>query len=149
MRVFLYSIWLPIAVLVIFVMRATVFGTVDSRLIEDFLSISNLLYLFAVTWPCGLPLTFVLMRLHRHSRIATGILIVLLVPLSGLFAMYGGLFGPFGTLIYSASASIPAWVVWGIYALLEYRRRPDVTDDIDELKALPDESKGRKQKLLK
>ena len=121
-RTFLYSFWLPVAIVVISIVRFIHLDAMDNQILENFFDPRRLALLVFLTWPCGMPLTSALRRLFRRSRTVTYILAVILVPLSAYFALYGGLFGPFGVVTYSISASIPAWIVLGIYAFFERRQ---------------------------
>ncbi len=122
MRAFLISIWLPISVFVISYTRLAMMGESAGPSLAQFFDPYATLLLIFVTWPCGVPLTIALMKLYRRNRITSYILTVLLVPLTGMFALFGGLFGPFGVAAYSVVASTPAWVVLGIITLFQHRR---------------------------
>ena len=40
------------------------------------------------------------------------ILFIVFAPITCLFSLMGGLFGPIGIILYCLVASIPAWLVW-------------------------------------
>ena len=117
---FLYSIWLPFAVLALSILRFGVDGWID---FEDLLNrLHQLLLLFVWTWPCGLPLTIAMQKIYRRNKPAAYVTGIILIPVSALFATTGGLFGPIGVALYSAVASIPAWITLGLMVLIKWCR---------------------------
>ena len=123
MKTFLISIWLPFSILLISFVRFVQFNGFHRFEIVEFFDIYHILLLFIMAWPCGIPLTYALRKIYRHHRVIAYILTVLLIPVSGFFALTGGLFGPIGIALYSLVASLPAWIVLGIFALFESRRK--------------------------
>ena len=122
-RTFLYSIWLPIAILLISAIRLMYLAsTAHHPGVAEFFDATGVTLLVIMTWPCGVPLTIALRKLYKRNRIATYVLGVILVPLSAVFALFGGLFGPFGVAAYAIIASLPAWIVLGILTLIQHRR---------------------------
>jgi len=127
-RTLLLSIWLPISVLVLFVLRFGIeiwtgsdgLGFHISQIGTLFLQIGML---FLVAWPCGIPLTVALQKTFRRSRITAYILGVFLIPISALAATVGGLLGPLGVFGYVVFTSIPAWIALGI---LYIKQRPKI-----------------------
>ena len=129
-RTLLLSIWLPISVLVLFVLRFGIeiwtgsdgIGFHSSQIGTLFLQIGML---FLVAWPCGIPLTAALQKTFRRSRITAYILGVFLIPISAFAATVGGLLGPLGILGYVTFVSIPAWIVLGI---LYIKQKPKIRE---------------------
>ena len=117
---FLYSIWLPFAVLALSILRFGVDGWISFEDLPD--RLSHLLRLFIWTWPSGLPLTIVIQKIYRRNKPAAYVTGIILIPVSALFATTGGLFGPIGVFLYSAVASIPAWITLGLMALIKWYR---------------------------
>ena len=106
-----FSLWLPVAVLVVSLAR---FG-IDGEGMGP--SPIDILMLFVFTWPAAFPLTLAVRLIHSRSRIVAYICAALL----GVGAVYGvivgGLLGPFGVVVYALVASVPAWIVLGILAV--------------------------------
>ena len=120
-RTFLISIWLPISVLVLFVLRFGIEIWTGSDGIGFYINQIGMLFLIA--WPCGIPLTAALQKTFRRSRITAYILGVFLIPISALAATVGGLLGPLGVFGYVAFVSIPAWIALGI---LYIKQKPKI-----------------------
>ena len=122
-RTFLYSIWLPITVIVLAIIRLLDVQTeADRDLVETILSFEHIAYLFVIAWPCGIPLTFALRQLYHRARNTSFVIGIILIPLSGLAVVIGGLLGPFGIAFYAIIASLPAWIVLGIVYFIQRRR---------------------------
>ena len=127
-RTLLLSIWLPVSVLVLFVLRFGIEILTGSNAIGFHISQIGTLFLqigmlFLVAWPCGIPLMVALQKIFRRSRITAYILGVFLIPISALAATVGGLLGPLGILGYVAFVSIPAWIALGV---LYIKQRPKI-----------------------
>ena len=111
-RTLLLSIWLPISVLVLFLLRFGIERWIGHHGIGFHLSQIGMLFL--VAWPCGIPLTVALQKIFRRGRITAYILGVFLIPISAMAATVGGLLGPLGIFVYVTFVSIPAWIALGI-----------------------------------
>ena len=127
-RTLLLSIWLPISVLVLFVLRFGIeIWTGSDGLGFHISQIGTLIFqiglLFLVAWPSGIPLTVALQKTFRRNRITAYILGVFLIPISALAATIGGLLGPLGVFGYVTFVSVPAWIALGI---LYFKQRPKI-----------------------
>ena len=115
------SLWLPIGVVVLSVIRFGFDPSVSTGFVPMLFSLPAMVFGLVVAWPGGIPLTRALERLHPVSRPATYACAAVLCPLSVGAATIGGLFGPLGIWIYAGIVSLPAWLVlW----LLRWRRPP-------------------------
>ena len=117
----LYSVWLPVSILVLSLIR---FGIEGWSSFDDLQSgLATIGWLFLLTWPCGLPLTIALRKLYRRSRAIAYLTAVVLIPLSAVAAITGGLLGPIGILGYTAVFSLPAWLILCISHLRQQWRQ--------------------------
>ena len=114
------SLWLPIGVVVLSVIRFGFDASVSTGFVPMLFSLPAMAFGLVFAWPGGIPLTRALERLHPVSRPATYACAAVLCPLSVGAATIGGLFGPPGIWIYAGIVSLPAWLVlW----LLRWRAR--------------------------
>lgn len=121
-RTLILSLWLPIGVVLLAVIRFG-FGPVSPEgLVPMLFSLPAMVIGLAFAWPGGIPLTLALQRLHAHSRPATIACGAVLCPLTVGAATIGGLFGPLGIWIYAGVVSLPAWLV--LWFLQRRARRP-------------------------
>ena len=106
-RIVIFSLWLPVLVIVVTAAR---FGLDDFNRSAEW---SSFIKLFAWAWPAAIPLTLAVGLLHRRSRIlAYGCALVL--GIASIFtAIFGGLFGPAGVIGFTVFASLPAWLILG------------------------------------
>ncbi len=117
----LYSLWLPISVMVMFTIRFGFDALLhEEQLFDEHLSIG--LFLLP-TWLSGLFLTIALQCTHRINKPAAYISGIVLVPASVLLVTFGGLFGPIGIIVYALAASLPAWLVFGIFKLVQHFKK--------------------------
>ena len=116
----LLSLWLPIGVVVLSVIRFGFDPSFSTGFVPMLFSLPAMVFGLVFAWPGGIPLTRALERLHPVSRPATYACAAVLCPLSVGAATIGGLFGPPGIWIYAGIVSLPAWLVlW----LLRWRAR--------------------------
>ena len=114
------SLWLPIGVVVLSVIRFGFDPSFSTGFVPMLFSLPAMVFGLVFAWPGGIPLTRALERLHPVSRPATYACAAVLCPLSVGAATIGGLFGPPGIWIYAGIVSLPAWLVlW----LLRWRAR--------------------------
>ena len=100
------SLWLPIGVVVLSVIRFGFDPSFSTGFVPMLFSLPAMVFGLVFAWPGGIPLTRALERLHPVSRPGA--------------ATIGGLFGPPGIWIYAGIVSLPAWLVlW----LLRWRAR--------------------------
>ena len=122
-KTFLYSVWLPITVIILTALRFGIlqewqgFGAFN---ILEFVVQIAMLFLFA--WPSGIPLTLAIQKLHRRARNTSFFLAIIFVPLSAYAVIIGGLFGPIGMFAYAAVASVPTWMILGIVTAFQRHR---------------------------
>ena len=114
------SLWLPLGVLVLSVIRFGLDPGFAPGIVQTLVSVPAMIIGLAFTWPGGIPLTRALERLYPLSRPATYVCAAVLCPLTVGAATVGGLFGPPGIWIYAGIVSLPAWLV---LALLKWRAR--------------------------
>ncbi len=122
-KTFLYSVWLPIAVVILTALRFVVFQ--EERGFNEFNLlgfIAQIAVLFLFAWPSGIPLTLALRKLHRRARNTSFFLAIIFVPLSAYAVIIGGLFGPIGIFAYAAVASVPTWLILGIVTAFQRHR---------------------------
>ena len=114
------SLWLPIGVVVLSVIRFGFDPSFSTGFVPMLFSLPAMVFGLVFAWPGGIPLTRALERLHPVSRPATYACAAVLCPLSVAATTIGGLFGPPGIWIYAGIVSLPAWLVlW----LLRWRAR--------------------------
>ncbi len=116
-RTILYSLWLPLLVVGISVVR---FGFQFVISGPDF---NQFLALFALGWPAAVPLTLAVRLVHRRSRVLALLCALVLGPVALVGAIVGGLLGPIGVVVYPVVASLPAWALLGILALTQRGKR--------------------------
>ena len=114
-RAILFALWLPVAVLLVSLLRFGVEGMVT-------MEATAFVQLVFPGWPSGIPLTLAVLLLHRRVRSLAYAGAVVLAPFSVLAFILGGLLGHIGVLVYAVVVSLPAWVALGIVALLQSRR---------------------------
>ena len=112
-RTVLFALWLPVAVLVVSLLRFGVEGMVT-------MDAMSFVQLVVFGWPSGIPLTLAVLLLHRRVQLVAYVCAVVLAPFSVLAFILGGLFGPF-VLAYVLVVSLPAWIALGIVVLLQSR----------------------------
>ena len=115
-RAILFALWLPVAVLVVSLVR---FGFEGMMTMEAL----SFVLLVVLGWPSGIPLTLAVLLLHRRVQLAAYVCAVVLAPVTVPAFIMGGLLGPF-VLVYVVVVSLPAWVALGIVALLQSRHSP-------------------------
>ena len=115
-RTVLFALWLPVAVLVVSLLRFGFEGMVT-------MDATSFLQLVILGWPSGIPLTLAVLLLHRRVQLPAYVCAIVLAPLSVLAFILGGLLGPL-VLVYVLIVSLPAWVALGVVALLQSRRSP-------------------------
>ena len=109
------SLWLPLGVGVLSVIRFGFDPSVPTDFVSLLFSLPAMVFGLVFAWPGGIPLTRALERLHPVSRPATYACAAVLGPLSVAAATIGGLFGPPGIWIYAGIVSLPAWLVlWSL-----------------------------------
>ena len=116
-RTILYSLWLPLLVVGISVVR---FGFQFGISGPD---LNQFLMLFALGWPAAVPLTLAVRLVHRRSPVLAIVCALVLGPVALAGAIMGGLLGPVGVVGYPVAASLPAWVLLGILALTQRGKR--------------------------
>ena len=104
-------LWLPLAVLVVSLARFGIGGVGMGP------SATDMLLLFAFTWPAAFPLTLAVRLLHNRSRIVAYVCGALLGAGAVYGVIVGGLLGPVGVIGYALAASVPAWIVLGVLAI--------------------------------
>ena len=114
------SLWLPIGVVILSVLRFGRIPGLSLDVVPMLFSLPAMVFGLALAWPGGIPLTRALERLYTLSRPATYACAAVLAPLTVGAATIGGLLGPIGIWIYAGIVSLPAWLVlW----LLQRRAR--------------------------
>ena len=96
------SLWLPIGVVVLSVIRFGFDPSFSTGFVPMLFSLPAMVFGLVFAWPGGIPLTRALERLHPVSRPATYVCAAVLCPLSVGAATIGGLFGPPGRRIIEA-----------------------------------------------
>ena len=118
LRTVLCSLWLPLLVVVISVIRfgPGMLGPGSPA------ELQQLLVLFALAWPSAIPLTLALRLLHRRARILAYACAVIFGLLSCFAVIVGGLLGYPGVVIYTVAVSLPVWAILGVFALANKRK---------------------------
>ena len=122
-RTILWSLWLPISILVVFAVGDFSFGIYDDR---PFALLTSTVFLwFPLMWLLGVPLTVALQMIHCRSRILAFAVAMLCAPIS--VAAYF-LSVPMPSFLNSLFGALLAWLVVGLMysvALIsKIRRRP-------------------------
>ena len=120
-RLLVISLWLPLAILVVSVIR---FGSLptDAGLGGPLAVGAMVGSMVLFTWIAAIPLTAALTLLHRRARILAYVCGAVLGPITVFGALIGGLFGPIGIVAYPLVFSAPAWIALGITALIQRGR---------------------------
>ena len=100
----LSSLWLPVLVLIISLVRFGVQGIGHA-------GATDILWLFALTWPAAIPLTWAVRLMHRHSPLLACGCAAVLGLASAWGAIVGGLLGPIGVVAWALVAALPAWII--------------------------------------
>ena len=109
----LYSLWLPILVVVVSGFRFGFQGLVPGPDLNTYLT------LFALAWPAAIPLTLAVRLLHRRSKVLAYPCGLVLGAASYFTVVLGGLFGASGVIACTIVASLPAWILLGIVVLVQ------------------------------
>ena len=118
-------LWLPLAILVLSVIRFGGLPT-DASLGGPLAVGAMVGSMVLFTWIAAIPLTVALALLYRRARIVAYVCGAVLAPITVFGALLGGLFGPIGIVAYALVFSAPAWIALGIAALIQ-RDRTDVS----------------------
>ena len=100
----MYSLWLPVLVLIISLVRFGVQGIGHA-------GATDILWLFALTWPAAIPLTWAVRGMHRHSPLLACGCAAVLGLAAAWGAIVGGLLGPVGVVAWALVAALPAWII--------------------------------------
>ena len=101
----LFSLWLPVLVLIISLVRFGAGGLAHGFGAADFL------LLFALTWPAAIPLTWAVRLMHRRSPVLAAGCGAVLGLAAAWGAIVGGLLGPVGVVALPLVAALPAWLI--------------------------------------
>ncbi len=138
-RTILYSLWLPVLVVVVSAFRfgfntplegPGFMGTImlgsggwsslssleGPGFMGTIMFLMSFVTLFALAWPAAIPLTLAVRLLHRRSQVLAYVCALILGAGSVLAVIVGGLFGPVGVVVYTLIAALPAWILLGILA---------------------------------
>ena len=111
-RVTLISVWLPVAVILLVVIRIFGMETGESSAsLDRALIYEQLLLVFVISWPCGVPLTLALKKLYPYAHITTYLLGLVLVPLTVYLVFIVALLNPLGMVITALVLSLPVWLL--------------------------------------
>ncbi|MCY4599066.1 MAG: hypothetical protein OXF27_04010 [Acidobacteria bacterium] len=110
-RTLFLSLWLPIGVVILSVLRFGRDPGLSAGLVPMLFSLPAMVFGLAFAWPGGIPLTRALERLYPLSRPVTYACAAVLAPITVGAATIGGLLGPIGIWIYAGIVSLPAWLV--------------------------------------
>ena len=105
----LSSLWLPVLVLIISLVRFGVQGIGHA-------GATDILWLFALTWPAAIPLTWAVRMMHRHSPLLAFGCAAVLGSATAWGAIVGGLLGPIGVVAWALVAALPAWIILNVLA---------------------------------
>ena len=105
----LSSLWLPVLVLIISLFRFGAEGITHA-------GATDILWLFALTWPAAIPLTWAVRLMHRHSPLLACGCAAVLGLAAAWGAIVGGLLGPIGVVAWALVAALPAWIILKVLA---------------------------------
>ena len=119
-RLLVLSLWLPLAILVVSVIR---FGLSTAADVGGMLTAGVMIgSMVLFTWIAALPLTLAVTFLYRRVRVLAYVFGAILAPITVFGALIGGLFGPIGIVAYALVFSAPAWMALGITAQIQRGR---------------------------
>ena len=119
-RLLVLSLWLPLAILVVSVIR---FGLSTAADVGGMLTAGVMIgSMVLFTWIAALPLTLAVTFLYRRVRVLAYVFGAILAPITVFGALIGGLFGPIGIVAYALVFSAPAWMALGITAHVQRGR---------------------------
>ena len=119
-RLLVLSLWLPLAILVVSVIR---FGLSTGADVGGMLTAGVMIgSMVLFTWIAALPLTLAVTFLYRRVRVLAYVCGAVLGPVTIVGALIGGLFGPIGIVAYALVFSAPAWIALGITAQIQRGR---------------------------
>ena len=126
-RTFVWSLWLPVSLEVVFALGDFSFGIYDDRPLQLFTS--GMLSFFPLMWVLGMPLTLAVLPIARRSRAVAVAVAAVCGPIS-IFAF--SLSVPLPSFLNTLLGAVPAWLVVlltaGLYRLaswLQARSSPD------------------------
>ena len=116
-RTILYSLWLPVLVIVVSFIRFGFTAPLEGPgIMGAAMFLTSVATLFVLAWPAAIPLTLAVRLLHRRSPVLAYLCALILGAGSVWAVIMGGLFGPVGVVVYALIMSIPAWALLGIVA---------------------------------
>ncbi len=116
-RTILYSLWLPVLVVVVSAFRFGFSTPLEGPgFMGTIMLLMSVVTLFALAWPAAIPLTLAVRLLHRRSQVLAYVCALILGAGSVWVVIVGGLFGPVGVVVYALIAALPAWILLGILA---------------------------------
>ena len=125
-RTFVWSLWLPVSLEVVFALGDFSFGIYDDRPLQLF---TGMLFFFPLMWVLGMPLTLAVLLIARRSRPVAVAVAAVCGPIS-IVAFY--LSVPLPSFLNTLLGAVPAWLVVlltaGLYRLtswLKARSSPD------------------------
>ncbi len=108
-----FALWLPVLVVAVTFAR---FGSLPAT---SRVAANPLLMGLALGWVSAIPSTLAVLLLHRRSPILAYVSGFLLGVTTVFGFIVGGLLGPVGVVGYMVAASIPAWILLGIVAMVQ------------------------------
>lgn len=125
LKALLYSVWLPLSIILIAFVRIYVLHPESYALAANvFPPPKEITFLFLMTTPSAVPVTIALQLIYRRARKTAFVVGAFTVPLAGIAGLIGGLLGPIGIFLYIQVAGLPAWITLGILALIrKFRNR--------------------------
>ncbi len=106
-------LWLPLSIIALTLLRG--FAIPDQSLGEWLI--------FFTLGPMGIVLPLACRAIWRQGyKKTTVVLGVILMPLTVLYGLVGGLLGPLGIVVSVLIASLPAWIVYGVLKLIKSKR---------------------------
>ncbi len=125
-RTFVWSLWLPVSLEVVFALGDFSFGIYDDQPLQLF---TGMLMSFPLMWVLGMPLTLAVLLIARRSRPLAVAVAAVCGPIS-VVAFY--LSVPLPSFLNTLLGAVPAWLVVlltaGLYRLtswLQARSSPD------------------------
>ena len=122
LRLFLISAWVPISILVLYVIRFGMFSLDTGVAMPRFDVGASSYLIMLVSWPCGMSITLAFQKMLRLERKPALLLIVIFAPLTAFAATVGGLLGAVGVAALTLMMSLPVWLIFFIRRAIHNRR---------------------------
>ena len=123
LKTFLYSIWVPISVVVLYLIRFGMMSLDTNLSMPDLYEDASSYLMLLISWPFGMSITLAFQKLFRQAPKTAIFTIVVFAPLCALAVTVGGLLGPVGVAAFTIFISLPVWLQFFVIRIIHNRRQ--------------------------